>query len=115
MKVLIAYDESECAKAALEDLKNAGLPANTEAVVLMVTENWSLIFEEQEKELPPEQRSEYPTPLEIKRIRERAHTEFAETEKLVQGVAGRLQTNFPSWQILGKAMPGFAHWSVLEK
>ena len=115
MKVLIAYDDSECARTALEDLKNAGLPAETEAVVLMVTENWSLIFEEQEKELPPEQRGEYPTPLEIKRIRERAHAEFAETEKLVKGVAGRLQTDFPSWEIRGEAMPGFAHWSVLEK
>jgi hypothetical protein len=34
VKILIAYDGSECADAALEDLKTAGLPKTAEALVL---------------------------------------------------------------------------------
>jgi len=39
-KVLIAYDGSECADAALDDLRCAGLPEKAHAIVLSVAENW---------------------------------------------------------------------------
>lgn len=114
MKVLIAYDDSDCAKDALEDLKNAGFPAQTEALVLTVTENWSLIFEAQEKELSAESRDTYPIPAQIRHIREKAHEAFAETERKVRIIAQNLQTEFPSWSVDARAMPGFAHWDILE-
>ena len=34
MKLLIAYDGSECAESALDDLTHAGLPAKGEALVM---------------------------------------------------------------------------------
>lgn len=37
-KILIAYDGSACADAALNDLKRAGLPAALEALVLTVAD-----------------------------------------------------------------------------
>ncbi len=40
MKILVAYDGSECADAALDDLRRAGLPANAQIKVLSVLENW---------------------------------------------------------------------------
>ena len=39
-KVLIAYDGSKCADAALEDLRRAGLPEKAHAIVMSVIENW---------------------------------------------------------------------------
>lgn len=36
MKILIAYDGSECAQSALDELKRAGLPRKAEAIVLSV-------------------------------------------------------------------------------
>jgi nucleotide-binding universal stress UspA family protein len=39
-KVLIAYDGSECADAALDDLRRAGLPEKAHTVVLSVVEHW---------------------------------------------------------------------------
>ena len=36
MKILIAYDGSDCAEAALKDLQRAGLPKMAEAVALSV-------------------------------------------------------------------------------
>jgi hypothetical protein len=38
MKILIAYDGSDCADAALEDLKNAGLPKTAEAIVMSLAD-----------------------------------------------------------------------------
>ena len=38
MKILIAYDGSECADVALRDLRRAGLPAEAEALVVSVAE-----------------------------------------------------------------------------
>ena len=38
MKILVAYDGSECADAAIADLKNAGLGANTEALVVSLAD-----------------------------------------------------------------------------
>jgi hypothetical protein len=39
-KLLIAYDGSECAEAALDDLSRAGLPLDVEAQILSVAEFW---------------------------------------------------------------------------
>jgi len=40
MKVLVAYDGSERADAALDDLRKAGLPSDAQIKVLSVVENW---------------------------------------------------------------------------
>jgi hypothetical protein len=45
MKILIAYDGSSCADSALEDLRQAGLPRQSEAIVLSVARLWSPALE----------------------------------------------------------------------
>src|ERR1041385_2871383 len=40
MKILIGYDGSECAYAALDDLTQAALPSTGEAHILSVAEVW---------------------------------------------------------------------------
>ncbi|HWO00841.1 MAG TPA: universal stress protein [Blastocatellia bacterium] len=40
MKVLIGYDGSDCADAALEDLQRAGFPRAVDALVISVAEQW---------------------------------------------------------------------------
>jgi len=40
MKILTAYDGSNCAVAALDDLSQSGLPREAEAVVISVAELW---------------------------------------------------------------------------
>jgi nucleotide-binding universal stress UspA family protein len=42
MKVLFAFDGSECAEAAIDDLHRAGLPENTRLVVFSIEEDWTL-------------------------------------------------------------------------
>ena len=40
LKILIAYDGSDCANAALNDLQRAGLPHKADAMVVSVAEAW---------------------------------------------------------------------------
>ena len=40
MKLLIAYDGSDSADSALDDLTHAGLPATGEALVMTIAEVW---------------------------------------------------------------------------
>src|SRR5215470_6231404 len=40
MRVIVAYDGSECADAALDDLRRAGLPSGAQIKILSVVENW---------------------------------------------------------------------------
>src|SRR5687767_6285905 len=40
MKVLIGYDGSDCAGAAIADLRHAGLPPRTDALVVTVANVW---------------------------------------------------------------------------
>lgn len=42
MRILIGYDGSECADAAIDDLRRAGLPKEAIAIVFSVVENWLL-------------------------------------------------------------------------
>jgi nucleotide-binding universal stress UspA family protein len=42
MRILIGYDGSECADAAIDDMRRAGMPSEATAVVLSVIESWSL-------------------------------------------------------------------------
>lgn len=40
MKILIAYDGSDCARDAIDDLRLAGLPDEAEAVVMSIADVW---------------------------------------------------------------------------
>ena len=79
MKILIGYDGSDCAEAALDDLKRAGLPESAEAHILSIAEVW----------LPPpppssyeivEQAREVKVPADLKRVYTRASTAVKEAQ-----------------------------------
>lgn len=109
MKLLVAYDGSQCAGAALNDLKRAGLPRQTEARVVSVADVW----------LPPPG-SEIaaaaelvPPPVRLSR----AHA--IETEEqalaLAQQAAGRLQERFVDWRISAAACHDAPWWGILKQ
>jgi nucleotide-binding universal stress UspA family protein len=95
MKVLFAYDGSECADAAIDDLRRAGLPDDSEILVLSVAENW----------LPP------PSSLEF----------LAEVDKdkefhaLAERAALRLREVNPQWKIKTEAPAGSPASLIIEK
>jgi len=114
MKVLIAYDGSDCAEAALDDLQRAGLPHEAEALVVSVTELW----------LPPPPPSVYEvveealaahTPAELQRGYVKHTPAVAEAQALADRARERLLVNFPGWEVSAEASYGSPAREVLRR
>ena len=82
MKILIAYDGSECAQAALDDLRSAGLPTTANVKVVAILETW----------LPP------PSGWALMEGTTRASEEL-DRLALAQGAAVSLRSMFPGWEL----------------
>jgi nucleotide-binding universal stress UspA family protein len=98
MKLLIAYDGSECAAAALEDLRWAGLPQEAEAIVLSVSEHW----------LPP------PSAFELAE----SDWQMSGADKalaLAKRAAYSLDVDFPDWLVRAETASGSPARKLIEK
>ncbi len=114
MKILIGYDGSDCADAALDDLMRAGLPELAEAQILSVAEVW----------LPPppptieemvQQAREVKVPADLKRVYSRIAAAVKAAQQSVERARGRVKANFPKWSICAQAASGSAAWELLSK
>lgn len=112
MKILIAYDGSDCADAALEDLHRAGLPAYAEALVVSVAD----VF------LPPQSSDESidaTTPLYTPPGGWRSHAKAARAvEKsldLAVQASERVQASFPGWNVRAEAYAQTPAWGILSR
>ena len=114
MKILIGYDGSECAEAALDDLTHAGLPPDAEAHILSVGEVW----------LPPPPPSAYEIIEQAREAKSQAELERnyakgcnAAKEALVSAERARerVQTNFPNWKVTADSSCGSAAWELVSK
>lgn len=110
MKILIAYDGSDCAKNALEDLKFAGLPAQTEAVILTVSETW-LPSSSPEAECFAELNDNEPKWT----WRKKALEVIGESEKFSLEAWERIRADFPGWQTRHETTSGYPEWAVVAK
>lgn len=101
MKILIGYDGSEASTAMLDDLRLAGLPNDTEALVIAVAEMWLV---------PPPSYG-------------LAQTEFTDTFQLdvrlatetAEKAVERLKTLFPEWKISLETAIGAPAREILKK
>ena len=112
-KLLIGYDGSEHADAAIEDLPRAGLPEGIEAVVLTVADAF----------YPPavDPKDWGSSPLDQK-IRERAEEMRAramktrdEAHSVARRGADRLQELFPSWAVRAETDINWPGWGIISK
>lgn len=114
MRLLIAYDGSECADSALEDLKHAGLPNKGEAMVMAVAEVW----------LPPPPPSAYEI-VEMATVAkgslglERKYMEGSQAVKdadeMAARAAARFQADFPNWKVSHETVWGSSNWELFSK
>jgi nucleotide-binding universal stress UspA family protein len=111
MKVLVAYDGSECADAVLDDLKKAGLPASLEAVVLAVAD---VFIPPSDEEDAAEATHYYVTPG-IKRAHEHAVRELDEARRLAETAGERIKADFPGWEVRAEAYADSPAWAVIKK
>jgi nucleotide-binding universal stress UspA family protein len=113
MKILIAYDGSPCAEAALDDLQRAGLPRTAEAFVVSVTEVW----------LPPpppsvyevvEEATEADSPAELRRDYVKDSPAVEEAQALAARARERLRNNFPGWEVRAEGLYGSPAHEVIR-
>jgi nucleotide-binding universal stress UspA family protein len=113
MKILIAYDASECAESALDDLRRAGLPREAEALVVSVAEVW----------LPPPPPAAYEvvaeamaaqSPAGLQREYVKDSTPVLEARALAGLARERLRKNFPGWRVTAEGFYGSPAREVLR-
>ena len=96
MKILIAYDGSECADEAIDDLSRAGLPSEGEAVVLTIADVWEWGVETEEAQASPASGLDI---IGLKRAREETKRAKDEARSLAERACERLRMRFPAWQV----------------
>lgn len=115
MRILIAYDGSDCADAALDDLRKAGLPErNVEALVLSVAEVW----------LPPPPPSSeeiveavrvVQNPASLQRDYAKGSQVVEQASQFARQARERLQKSFPEWDVKAEASNGSPAWEVISR
>ncbi len=110
MKILIAYDGSECADAALEDLKSAGLPKTAEAIVMSVADVFlpSPINEEVDNTFPMY------VPAGVRRAHERAERKVKEAETMAKRAREQIKKSFPEWNVRHEALADSPTWALVR-
>lgn len=106
-KVLVAYDGSAFADAAMDDLANAGLTGkDVEALVMSVAEVW----------LPPAgTKSGEARPHQIQKQLDQNADVFAETREMARRAAEGIKNRFPAWNVTAFATYGSPAWEILLK
>jgi nucleotide-binding universal stress UspA family protein len=84
MKILIAYDGSSSADSALEDLRRAGLPEETEALIVSVADSRLIEHE-------PGRRTEEAAVSWMSKVQA--------AEGLAEKAAAKVSSDFPQWKV----------------
>ena len=114
MKILIGYDGSLCADAALDDLARAGLPQSAEAQVISVAEVW----------LPPpppssyeivEQARQVKVPSDLRRVYSKGCKAAKDARVSAERARDRIIATFPGWTVSADSSCGSAAWELIFK
>jgi len=95
MRILIGYDGSECADAAIDDLRRAGLPKEAVAIVFSVVENWSL----------------WSSGFELTEDMD----ELIQVQATARRGAARVKSLMPEWEVKSKMGVGSPASAIIEK
>jgi nucleotide-binding universal stress UspA family protein len=112
MKILVAYDGSEGADRALNDIKLAGLPQEAEALVTTVAEVW-LQPPPSSYDIIESPFAEATTAAAVARAVE--HREAEAAHEFALGAAKRIESIFPRWEVRGEALTGSPASTILKK
>lgn len=109
-RLLIAYDGSPCAEAAIEDLAKAGLPPEMEAAVISVADVW----------LPSNSAGPQPdfpaaNSQAVRKAREQALATLESARAMASRAADRIKTLHPRWKLESFAAADSPAWGVLSK
>lgn len=105
MRLIIGYDGSNCAEAALDDLQRAGLPASAEVQVVMVTETW----------MAPLVGGIQVSGVEAVAGNVLVDQQAADRRRQLEKATARLKANFPGWTIESVIESGSPAATILNR
>ena len=106
-RLLIGYDGSDCAKAALDDLRYAGLPAELNAKVLTVADVWLPTDTHRLEPVYPDVEAKA-----VRRARAAALECFKHAEETAQDGCTRVRKFSPKWKVEGAALADSPAWAI---
>jgi nucleotide-binding universal stress UspA family protein len=111
MRILVAYDGSDFADAALEDLKRAGFADEAEVLVMSVAD----VFVPDP--VNDGRDNGFPTyvPQAVRRAHERAQHELEQAGVLAGRASERIKALFPHWRVSYHAEADSPPWAVIRK
>lgn len=111
-KILLAYDGSECADVAIDDLSRAGLPEEADALVVSVAEVWlpppTDDDEAENLEVAP------PPPAAVKQMWAHRDQIVKHVGELAERASKRVRHNFRHWTVRHEAVCGSPAWELLR-
>ncbi|HEU4835610.1 MAG TPA: universal stress protein [Pyrinomonadaceae bacterium] len=111
MKILIAYDGSEFADTALQDLKRAGLDADGEMLVMSVADVFvpSPINDGHDNGFPTY------VPEPVRRAHERAREQLDQAEVVAKRASEQIRALFPDWRVSHQAEADSPAWALIRR
>lgn len=97
MRILIGYDGSEQADAALDDLKRAGLPRDSEVLVVSVAD--LLMSSPPVEEVAAQVFASRRVAAALKKAQTHGERVIKEAEEFAAKAARRLRPEFPEWNV----------------
>ena len=113
-KVLIAYDGSSYADAALDDLRRAGLPGEAKALIVTVSDalvSTSSLTTEIAAAAPTSRR----VTSAIAVAKEQATRLLVEARGFAKQARRRVLSYFPGWEVRTKVLEGSPSWELLRE
>jgi nucleotide-binding universal stress UspA family protein len=111
MRILIGYDGSDCADAAVYDLRRAGLPAEVEAVVLTAVDLTPHLPPSCYQPVDPE--TEAKEPQIIRNARLLARAAMNEARLTSERGVERVRADFLNWKVRAETTPDYAPYRAL--
>jgi len=113
MKLLIGYDGSECAKAAVEDLVLAGLPKDVDTVILSVAD--MLISVPYEEYFPPKDAEDRPAAKLVRAARVLAADAMNQAQEASLEAVELVASLFPGWKVESETVADSPYWALIKK
>ena len=115
MKLLIGYDGSECADAAIQGVADAGLPGEGEAVVLSVADVWPQLTGSEAVASSLGGGAAEWSPIDFHRARRMAREQLAEARAISRRGAEKLSELLKGWRVSPEAEADTPHWAIVRR
>lgn len=108
-RLLIGYDGSDCANAALLDLRCAGLPGDLDVKLLTVADVWLPVDSHKLEPVYPDVEAKA-----IRRARANALEALKQAKEIAESGRDRLIKVFPKWHIQAVAVADSPGWAIVR-